>query len=518
MARAQSLSFVAEFPLRTTLADKRALSVSLDAARQVYNACLGEALRRLDRMRESKAWQAARALPKTVGQKPNPARSAAFRAVEGRFEFGAASLQRFAESCRDACWIGDHLGSHDTQTTSLRAFRAVRAHALGKRGRPRFKRAGGLTSIEGKEDAVLRYRAAPVPAVHYRGLVLPLVLDARDQRGWEASALAGRVKYVRILKRSVRGKTRWQAQLVMEGVPPVKAHHRAPEGVAGLDLGPSTIAVVSEHEATLEAFSPTVTQPWKELRRIERALDRSPRATNPRHFNLNGTVKKGRKTWTRSRRYQRLAEKRRERERRLASERKRSHGALANRVLAQGKTVKAEKLSYRAFQRRFGRSVKVRAPGSFMAILQRKVQAAGGCFVDINPNATRLSQFDHTTGQYVKKPLSQRLHVFGDGVTAPVQRDLYSAFLASCCDAETLDVRQVQRAWPDAEPLLRRAMTREIQPASGVATLPAPTGRSPSELGRPSKKAREPGRGHGGCSARESRGESGKTAFRIPWL
>lgn len=61
--------------------------------------------------------------------------------------------------------------------------------------------------------------------------------------------------------------------------------------------------------------------------------------------------------------------------------------------------------------------------------LERKAKAAGGELIEVTTWNTRLSQFDHTTGQYTKKPLSQREHVFGDGVTEPVQRDLYSAFL-----------------------------------------------------------------------------------------
>jgi hypothetical protein len=60
---AKTASFVAEFPLRTTQADERALAIRLEAARHIYNAALGEALRRLDLMRESKAWQAARKMP-----------------------------------------------------------------------------------------------------------------------------------------------------------------------------------------------------------------------------------------------------------------------------------------------------------------------------------------------------------------------------------------------------------------------------------------------------------------------
>lgn len=90
-------------------ADERKLSIRLDAARAIYNACLGESLRRLDLMRQSKAWQTARALPATVDDKPNKARSDAFRELQSNFSFDSGSIQKFGERCRDACWIGDHL-------------------------------------------------------------------------------------------------------------------------------------------------------------------------------------------------------------------------------------------------------------------------------------------------------------------------------------------------------------------------------------------------------------------------
>src|ERR1700730_3256465 len=102
-----------------------------------------------------------------------------------------------------------------------------------------------------------------------------------------------------------------------------------------------------------------------------------------------------------------------------------------------------------------------------ISMLQRKAASAGGGVIEIKPRHTRLSQFDHTTGEYIKKPLSQRVHVFGDGRTEPVQRDLYSAFLATCCDTNLLDIHQVKIAWASAEPLLRTAMSSVLQPASG---------------------------------------------------
>jgi hypothetical protein len=399
--------------------------------------------------------------------------------------FSPAVIQKFAEGCRDACWIGDHLGSHDTQTTSLRAFRAVEMHVYGKRGRPRFKGYRCLHSVEGKGDAVLRYRVVGgVHTVLWSGLSLPLLLDPRDRDRWQATALERRTKYVRVLRRQVRGTWRWYAQLVQEGVPPRKERHPIGHGITGLDLGPSTIAMVSEAAALLAVFCATVEDPAAEIRRLQRAMDRSRRATNPEAFDARGRFIKGKKITVRSTRYRALAVRRSDMERRLAAERKRSHGELANFVLSRGDDIRLEDVSYKAFQRSFGRSVKRRAPAMFVRILERKAASAGASVIAFATRTTKLSQFDHVSGEYVKKPLSQRYHEFPDG--SRVHRDLYSAWLARYVTEDKLDASRLADDWAAAEPLLRQAASSSHQSASGCG-LPSP--HAPRDVGadRPSQ-------------------------------
>ena len=60
MQRATTQSFILELPLSVSLGAEHTMLVRLESARRLYNAVLGEALRRLSLMRESKAWQAAR--------------------------------------------------------------------------------------------------------------------------------------------------------------------------------------------------------------------------------------------------------------------------------------------------------------------------------------------------------------------------------------------------------------------------------------------------------------------------
>jgi hypothetical protein len=176
-----------------------------------------------------------------------------------------------------------------------------------------------------------------------------------------------------------------------------------------------------------------------------------------------------------------------------------------------GTTFQTEKLSYRAFQRCFGRSVHVRAPGMFVAILARKAESAGGSVVSLDTRRLRMSQYDHVTGTCTKKPLSQRWHALGGGPVL-VQRDAYSAFLAREVQDGAHNPSQLQRAWAAAEPLLRRAGLCKTQSTSG-ATSVKPTDTMPSELIARRRKPAS-GRGH----APDGLGDPAGDAFRTPRL
>ena len=109
MPRHKTPSFIAELPLKTTAADEAVLSVRLDCQRQLYNACLGESLRRLKLVRDSRDYQRALAMPKHLGKDdagkpiPNRERIDLFKATQEHFGFTSFSIQKFAENCRDTC-------------------------------------------------------------------------------------------------------------------------------------------------------------------------------------------------------------------------------------------------------------------------------------------------------------------------------------------------------------------------------------------------------------------------------
>src|SRR5207244_7217278 len=145
-------------------------------------------------------------------------------------------------------------------------------------------------------------------------------------------------------------------------------------------------------------------------------------------------------------------------ERKLAAHRKSLHGRLVHEIMRVGNTVILEKISYQGWQKQYGRSVGLRAPGMLIAHLRRTVASTGGTLIEVPTRSTKLSQYCHGCGQTVRKPLSQRWHQCPCGI-GPVQRDLYSAFLAAYLDQSTPVPPHVQYVipWIGAEARLRAA-------------------------------------------------------------
>ena len=176
----------------------------------------------------------------------------------------------------------------------------------------------------------------------------------------------------------------------------------------------------------------------------------------------------------------------------FACYRKSLHGKKVHEILAVGNTVILEKMSYKAWQKQYGKSVGLRAPGMLVAHLKRTVASTGGTLIEVPTRAAKLSQFCHGCGRVVKKPLSQRWHHCPCGV-GPVQRDLYSAFLAAYLDADHLipSCAQYVVPWEGAEARLQAAHEQVIQRANEGQHVPGSMGvprvgaRRPQSLSEP---------------------------------
>jgi hypothetical protein len=345
-------------------------------------------------MRADPAWQEARALPRTHKAE----RAAAFSALRKRYSFSEAALHEAVKGLRVG-WIAEHIEAVLAQTLATRAYRALNRVCLGQARRVRFKSRGrGFSSIENKRnDTSLRFVLQPPEAgsagfVLWNGDQLPALIDWKDEV--VTHGLRHRIKYARLIQRPASSPKaagadtqgyRYVVQLALEGKPHHKPKHKVGQGIVGGDLGPSTLALFpQEGEASLEVFCAELAPDGRAIRRLQRQMERQRRAANPENYDEKGRIKKqGNKKlrWKQSKRYQATRRRKATKERKLAAHRKSLHGLKVHEVVALGKTIILEKISYKAWQKQFGKSVGLRAPGMFIEWLRRTVASTGGTLV-----------------------------------------------------------------------------------------------------------------------------------------
>lgn len=464
MANEKTASFVTEIPLRVTPSQEAVLNKRFEAARQVYNACLGESLKRLDLMRESKVWQAARKMPK------GKTKTQAFHDINERFGFRKYDLHAYAKQFGHE-WLGHHLDSQTVKQLASRAFIWVEQYLFDpKRGRPRFKRYETLNAVESinnQQGIIWRNNQVVWNAGRYgKKLIFDTIIDLNNKV--IRHGLKSRIKYVRLVRRKLNGRTRFYAQLVNEGKP--YQRFELGTGIAGLDIGPSTVAIVGNSTARLLLFCAELKDMQKEIKKLQRKRDRQQRANNPDNYEPDwwgypkgqkprlkrGKIRSGPKRWVKSNKQYQTEQKLAELQRCQAEHRKSLHGHIINQILQMCDTVKLEKLSYRAFQKLFGKSVGMRAPGMFVSRLKQKIDDLGGLVDEFSTYNTKLSQRCHGCGKIAKKPLSQRWHKCECGIVA--QRDLYSAFLATCVEDGEFNASLANEQWPGLGSVLRAAL------------------------------------------------------------
>lgn len=466
-----------------------------DINRQLYNSCLGELLKREKQMKRTKLYK------KLVGQISGISKQISFYEVKvtknesdadykaklkyfqkekdrvmkqifdmqteyGLFEY---SMHEYIKPMR--AHFGNKVNVNVAQKTATRAWNTFRNKLKGEAKKVCFVSKGEFLSFEGKNNTTgWRYGNRKIVYKNYR---IPLSVKENDNYMQEVlSSIENKdtftfvngkgekvtsnynVKYVRIIRKIIRGKERYFAQLICQGYPPIKKDKEGKvkypigKGRVGGDIGTSTMAFSSKNKVSLFNLGEQIKQidnVQRKIRLLQRKLERSRRSMNPQHFDEQGRINKGRKKWAYSKRYQKNKNNLQELHRKLALYRKLSHQYMANRIKTFGHEFYVEKMNIRGLQKRaketkisektgkfqkkkrFGKSIANRAPSSFISILKQKVSSNDGSFDEVNTISFKASQYDHKSDICEKKRLKERWHKFQDGTK--VQRDLYAAFL-----------------------------------------------------------------------------------------
>lgn len=484
MARGTIPVFTLSLPLKVNRKQELCLDKKMNIAVQIYNTCLKEASKRLKAVLADRNYRFAVKTKQEIKAKlqaiPEKNRSNQQHQLTKTYQvilketqayiqwlerfYGYSEFDMFQFVAKTQQHFKSLIGSLEAQELASRAFSAVEKVHYRQAKRVSFKRLGAPMSVANKNNASgLRYLDG---VVHWgKKIRIPVTLKTRDFYA-QIALFENKLKYIRILKKEIRGKSRYFVQFILEGYPPFKPNRLYGEENqrVGLDIGISTLAVVSKELVKLYPLAPDIQKNQQKLRRIQRAMERSKRITNPQNFHENGVPKKGKFNWNFSKHYQRLKSLRKEIQRKIAVLRKQSHEKLANSILSLGLDIRVETMRFQGLQKRakkttrnlkngklnkkkrFGKSILNHAPAMFLVILQRKLTYQGKNLKKIDTYRVKASQFNHVTGEYQKKNLSDRWNIF-DGFN--IQRDLYSAFLIgnTTHHLDKIDVQRCHQYW-----------------------------------------------------------------------
>nr|WP_248277549.1 transposase [Brasilonema sp. UFV-L1] len=423
-------------------------------------------MKRLELVRNSELYQAARQLPKAEKKE----RSDAFKKAREQYRYSEYDLHSFASlTSKNAKWIAEKIDSNTQQKLATRAFKASERVMLGFAKDVRYKVPSRFRSVEGKTNKQgLRWKD---DCLVWGKLVIQPIIDSTNpviKHGLESP-----VKYVRLLWRILNGKRRWYAQLVNEGSPYQKPQNYVADGLVGLDLNISNIAYVGDNHAGLLPFAELVPIFQSEITKLQQKMQRSQRTNNPDNFEPNfdsrkgrktivkkGKVKKGKAQWKKSSNYLKAANKKRELERRKAAYAKAQNRRVVNEILRHGKHIKTENVSVKGWQKRYGKAISAKSPGFVQSELLRKAENAGGSVIKFSTQTTALSQ-THLDGSRIKKTLSQRVHRDVTGLPEH-HRDLFSAFLSRHVNQNKLVLQSAQNEYLGLEPILLEAYQQKI--------------------------------------------------------
>lgn len=458
MAKSKTSSYVLTLKLQTNDRDIAILNKRFEICRKLYNSILGIATKRLDTLTERKCYrQLRKELAEVNKQYHNCKDKKKVKGIEkdrkAKYKELQTMLQEFSLS--EFSLINDmtslykkfnkNIDNKTAQALAKTAWKSIEKLIYGEAKKVNFKGYNnGLKSVEGLWNASgITYRDG---IIKWNKLNIPVIIKQNDT--YAQKAIQDKIKYCRIVKKEINGKDRFYIQLVLEGIPPMKINkdgeikNSVGVGNVGIDIGTRTIAISSQYDVKLLELAPRVQNIERELKLIQRKMDRSKRATSPNKYNDNGTIKKGnRDKWIFSNKYLKLSLIRKELYRKQSVYRKQDHETMANYIIGLGDRIFVETMNFKGLQKkaknttvnkngkinkkkRFGKSLANKAPAMLIEIINRKLKYDNLTINKINTQKVKASQYNHFNDEYNKKQLKDRWNN-----DIEIQRDMYSAFL-----------------------------------------------------------------------------------------
>lgn len=344
----------------------------------------------------------------------------------------------------------EHIGAQIAHKAASDVWRSFSMYLYGKGNAVHFKHRGSLNSVASQSaKSGMKYADN---MFYWNGgqcenKICLAIRVAYPSNDYEREMLTKEIKSYRVVRKWMKTRYKYYLQFMLVGSPVSKGRYKV-SGRVGIKSGLTSIAVVSDKKAEKIELASKVQDNANKIAMLQRKMDASRRATNPDNYNADGTIRRGRKTWTYSNHYKLYAGQVRELQRKNADIRKYQHTCLANYILSQGSDVYVNDTDYKFLQerkketeilpsgrikskKRYGKTLANRAPAMLMTILNTKLLGLGAePLHKITWKDYHAYEYDHTNNSCKQSKFKLPTRVLSNGDV--VDRDLYAAFLIKC--------------------------------------------------------------------------------------
>ena len=450
-------NFILQLNLRTNRYQEEILNKRFEIGRHIFNSLNNVEQKKLQRLEENKEYRRLEIQLKKTNYKDKKLKKQRIDIIK---QYGFSEYNFINDMKPIYKVFSQNIDARTSQSIASNLWKSYQKYLFGNGKGIHYKRFDDFNTFESNDNKTgIKYRNGYIV---WNKLELKTFVRQNDVYAQES--LLNEVKYCRLKREIVRGKYKFYTQLVFEGIPPIKydketgeIRGRCSSGDVGLDIGTQTIAIASDKEVKILELADKVQPKYNELRKLQRKLDRSRRATNPDNFNENGTIKKGIKlNWNKSNHYKETQLKIKELYRKQRVIRKQQHEELANDIISLGKNIKVEQMNFQGLakrsskteknekgkykrKKRFGKSIANRSPAMLLSIIDRKLKYQNNSLIKVNTRLVKASQYNHIEETYKKKKLSQRWTQVGN---YKLQRDMYSAYLIKNVNKDLITINQ----------------------------------------------------------------------------
>ena len=497
--RASTPSFVVSVKVHLPEQIENHLEKSFNITNSAYNEALGLGLRRLKAMRNNPRYQelleARRSIAESI-ERLKKSKGLAWqlklydKALSSlRLDYGLSefSLSKHLTNRRNEPNSPyRHLNSGELQVIAKDVYQTLEKVIFYKvkLHKVRFRSKYGLNaSFRNKVNSAgtrivpsEKVGVAYILFIHKKSTFVEISTKVFNEYQQKSLMRAEKIKYVQIVRKTIRGKKMYYLQIVCQGYPLTKVVKG--DGVVGIDPGVSTVAYASSDEVSLVDLVPeNVTSREKLIKSLDRRIERSRRVNNPDCYHPNGKIKRGVRFKRPTNRAERLILRRQKAYRSLTEERRKLQGELVNRIVSQASIIRMEDLNVKGLQKRskdirinpktnrpyskkrFGKAILKAAPSYFREALKTRANTLGITFELINPQKVKPSQYNHITESFEKKTLSTRVFDLSSDWTG-VQRDLYSAFLIGHIENGQYD-QTISKEFPNFYKKMREFLAKQ---------------------------------------------------------